>query len=364
MSLDVKRQFFVFPLYIPNKFANVKYIMHIAFTYNVRHTKPALDEQAQAEAEFDEPETIRAIHDAIVANGYKCTDIEADEHAYGKLQKLKGTVDLVFTIAEGLRGEVREAQIPAMLEMLDIPYTHSGALASAITLDKTLTKKIWLYHGLPTPRFVSVGFKEKPYIEGLRFPVLVKPNAEGSSKGVFNENVVEDPEKLVSKIRAIRKAYGNGVLVEEFLPGREFTVTVMGNKTPYILPIVEQNFDIFPSDMRRLASYEAKWFFEDTLPDPSAAYICPAKISSSLTKLIREFCLKAYIVLNCRDIARIDLRLDRDGKPQLLEINTLPGMMPGENVVSYYPVAARAAGWDFRRMVGQIITHARERLSI
>lgn len=338
--------------------------MHIAFTYNVRHTKPALDQAAQDEAEFDEPETIKAIHDAIVANGYDCTDIEADENVYGKLQTAKGKIDLVFNIAEGLRGEMREAQIPAMLEMLGLPYTHSGALASAITLDKTLTKKIWLYHGLPTPKFVSIGYKEKPYAENLRFPVLVKPNAEGSSKGVFNDNVVEDPERLVGKIREIRKAYGNGVLVEEFLEGREFTVTVMGNKTPYILPIVEQNFDVFPKDMPHLASYEAKWFFEDTLPDPSVAYHCPAKIEPKLEKLIAELCVKAFTVLGCRDIARVDLRLDRDGKPQLLEINTLPGMMPGTNVVSYYPVAARAVGWDFTRMVGQIITHARERLGI
>lgn len=339
-------------------------MLRLAFVYNVRHTKPALSEQAQAEAEFDEPQTIAAIHDAIVESGYECTDIEADEYAYGKLQALKGKIDLVFNIAEGLRGEMREAQIPAILEMLGIPYTHSGALASAITLDKTLTKKIWLYHGLPTPKFVSIGFKEKPYVENLRFPVLVKPNAEGSSKGVFNDNVVEEPEALVSKIRAIRKAYGNGVLVEEFLEGREFTVSVLGNSHPYTLPIVEQNFDIFPEGMRKLASYEAKWFFEDTLPDPTVAYHCPARLEPKLEKLITELAIHAFTVLGCRDIARIDLRLDRDGKPQLLEINTLPGMMPGTNVVSYYPVAARAAGWDFTRMVGQIITHARQRLGI
>lgn len=342
--------------------------MYIAFIYNVRHTKPALDQTAQDEAEFDEPETIASIHDAIVANGHECTDIEANEDAYGKLKELKGKVDLVFNIAEGLRGEMREGQIPAMLEMLGIAYTHSGALTDAITLDKSLTKKIWQFHGLPTPRFVEIGIKEKPYVEGLRFPVIVKPNSEGSSKGVFNDNLVEDPHRLVKKIRDTRKAYGNGVIVEEFMPGREFTVAVLGNagvgKGVYILPIVEQNFDIFPENMKKFASYEAKWFFEDTLPNPHIAYHCPAKLTPGLENLIRELCIKAYTTLNCRDIARIDLRLDADGKPNLLEINTLPGMMPSEKVVSYYPVAARAAGWDFNKMVGQIITHARERLGI
>lgn len=342
--------------------------MHIAFIYNVRHRKPSKDAEAQAEAEYDEPETIRAIHDAIVANGYECTDVETNLDAYEKLRKLKGTIDFVFNFSEGLSGEIREAQMPAILEMLGMPYTHSGANTCAITLDKTLTKKIWLYHGLPTPKFVNVGLREKPYVENLRFPVLVKPNAEGSSKGIFNDSVIEDPDRLVGKIREIRKSCGNGVLVEEFLEGREFTVSVLGNpgvgKGVYILPIVEQNFDIFPPEMKRLASYEAKWFFEDTLPDPKIAYHCPAPINPGLEKLIKELCVKAYTVLGCRDVARIDIRLDSDNKPHLLEINIIPGMLPSEGVVSYYPVAARAAGWDFNRIVGQIITHARERIGI
>lgn len=338
--------------------------MTIAFTYNIRHVKPGLEKQALDEAEFDEPETIEAIHNAIVANGYTCIDIEADEHAYEQLRKQKNSIDLVFNIAEGLRGEIREAQIPAILEMLNIPYTHSGALAQAITLDKSLTKKIWQFHGLPTPKFVSIGFDDKPYIEGLRFPVLVKPNSEGSSKGILNDSLIDNPKNLTQKIREVRKLYGNGVLVEEFLPGREFTVTVMGNDKSYILPIVEQNYDIFPKDLKKFASYEAKWLFEDQLPNPHDAYICPAKISASLQKLIEKLCIQAFEVLNCRDIARIDMRLDSEGKPQLLEINTLPGMLADPNVVSYYPVAARAAGWDYKRMIGQIITHARERLGI
>ncbi len=342
--------------------------MRVVFTFNVRHVKQGLTPEAQSEAEFDEPETVKAIHDAIVANGHECTDIEADEEAYPKLKALKGNIDLVFNIAEGLRGEMREAQVPALLEMLGLPYTHSGALADAITLDKTLTKIVWQYHGLPTPKFVQIGVKEKPYVEGLRFPVIVKPNSEGSSKGVFNDSIISDPTKLLAKIRATRKGYGNGVIVEEFMTGREFTVTVMGNpgvgKGVYILPIVEQNFASLPKDLMPLSSFEVKWFFEDTLPDPSIAYICPAKLTPQFQKHIETLCIKAYNALNCRDIARIDLRLDVEGKPHLLEINALPGMLPGTNVVSYYPVAARALGWDYNRMVGAIIDHARERLGI
>lgn len=342
--------------------------MVIAFTYNVRHVKAGLDKKAQEEAEFDEPETIRAIHNAIVANGYACTDIEADEEAYGKLKALKGTIDLVFNIAEGLRGEMREAQIPAMLEMLGIPYTHSGALAHAISLDKSLTKKVWQHHGLPTPKFTVIGPKDKPYVEGLEFPVLVKPNSEGSSKGVFNDNLVTAPDTLVAKIRATRAACGNGVLVEEYLAGREFTVTVMGNpgvgKGVYILPIVEINFAVYPKDMGKFESFEAKWFLETTLANPHDIYICPANLSPGLQKVIETLCVKAFLTLGCRDIARVDVRMDARGKPHLLELNTLPGMIGDPNEVTYYPAAARAAGWDFTRVVGQIITHARERLGM
>lgn len=342
--------------------------MKIAFIFNVRHVGAALVGQAQDEAEFDEPATIAAIHNAIVANGHECIDVEANEEAYCKLKELKGTIDLVFNIAEGLRGEIREAQIPAMLEMLGIPYTHSGALTQAINLDKSLTKKIWQYHGLPTPRFVEIGSKDKPYVEGLRFPVIVKPNSEGSSKGIFNDSLVEEACKLPAKIRDIRKRFGNRVIVEEFMSGREFTVTVMGNQGvgegAYILPIVEQNYDVVPEKYKKFASYEVKWLFEDQLPDAKIAYICPAKLDEKLEKLVTELCIKAFTVLDCRDIARIDLRCDAEGKPHLLELNTLPGMMPDPNVVSYFPVASRAAGWDFNHMIGQIITHARERLGI
>ncbi len=342
--------------------------MRIAFTFNVRHVAAALEGQAQDEAEFDEPATIAAIHNAIVSNGYECVDVEANEEAYLKLKKLKGSIDLVFNIAEGLRGEIREAQIPAILEILGIPYTHSGALTQAINLDKSLTKKIWQYHGVPTPRFVEIGPKDKPYVEGLRFPVIVKPNSEGSSKGIFNDSLVEVAQNLPAKIHQTRKAFGNGVLVEEFMPGREFTITVMGNpgtgKGVYMLPTVEQNYDVVPAKYKKFASYEVKWLFEDKLPDVRAAYICPAKLDAKLEKLIAEHCIKAFTVLNCRDIARIDIRLDLSGNPHLLELNTLPGMMPDPNVVSYFPVAARAAGWDFNRMIGQIIIHAKERLGM
>jgi D-alanine-D-alanine ligase len=341
--------------------------MRIGFTYNVRHLGGGLDEASQAEAEFDEPETIAAIHEAIEANGHSCIDVEADDDAFEALRSLKPSLDVVFNIAEGQRGQSREAQIPAMLEMLDIPFSHSGSLTHAISLDKALTKKVWRFHGLPTPRFAlfSEDLREMT-VEALRFPVLVKPNAEGSSKGLFNANLIEDPAMLMDKVQEIQGLVGGSILVEEFLPGREFTVAVIGNPGTggglTALPIVEQNYTAFPSDLPHFASYEVKWFFEDSDAGRDAC-ICPADLSPSLREEIEFLATQAFTVLGCRDVARVDLRMDAEGRPQLIEINPLPGMHHDPDVTSYFPISARAAGWDYRRLIGEVLERTISRVA-
>jgi len=339
--------------------------MVIGYTYNVRHTKPGFGKEAQDEAEFDEPQTIETIAAAIRSFGHTVILIEANERAYAKLYKHRKELDLVFNIAEGLHGDIREAQIPAMLEMLKIPYTHSSALTHAISLDKQLTKEVWMGHHLPTPKFINVPNDGPVDFSSVAFPLVVKPNAEGSSKGIFDGSVVENEKEAKAAIKKLRTIIHGDIFLEEFLEGREFTITMMGNdgigKGVVMLPPVEQNYAIFPDHMKKLASYEAKWFFEDNIPNPHDAYICPPNITPTLYKELETLCTKAYIALECRDIARIDLRLDKNGKPSLLEINTIPGMIPDPNIVSYYPVAARTLGWSFEDMVGNIIKHALER---
>jgi D-alanine-D-alanine ligase len=333
--------------------------VRVAFVFNVRHETAGYDEVSQSEAEFDEPATIAAIHEAIEANGHTCIDVEADEDAFETLRGLRDSIDLVFNIAEGRRGQSREAQMPAMLEMLDIPFSHSGSLTHAIGLDKALTKKVWRFHGLPTPRFlVFHDATGENVVDALRFPVLVKPNAEGSSKGLFNGNLIQDPANLLPKVEEIRSLVGGAILVEEFMPGREFTVTVMG--TPGVgdglisLPIVEQDYDAFPPELAHFASYEVKWFFEDSEAGRHAC-LCPADLAPSQRDEIEQLAMQAFTALGCRDVARVDMRMDVDRRPQLLEINTLPGMYHDPLATSYFPVAARAAGWDYTRMVGEVL---------
>lgn len=340
--------------------------MRVAFTYNVRHTDIGLDPDAQAEAEFDEPETIATIHAAVEANGHTCVDVEADEDAYETLRTLRPSIDLVLNIAEGRRGESREAQLPAMLEMLGIPFTHSGSLAHAISLNKALTKQVWRAQGLPTPRFVGVGTSFAPLdLDGITFPVVVKPNAEGSSKGVFDASLVDEPSGVAERIREIRDVIGGDVLIEEYVGGREFTVTVMGNAGidggVYTLPIMELDYSRFPDDLRHIASYEAKWFFEVTDAGMDA-WVCPADVTPALADRLSSLACRAYLSLSCRDVARVDIRLDDRGEPQLIEINTMPGMSYHPPVMSYFPRAATAAGWTYEQTIQRLLEHASRRI--
>lgn len=338
--------------------------MNLAFTYNIRHTKASKNLSAQEQAEFDSPETIKAISDVFSANNCHVFPVEADEEAYANFKKLKNDIKIVFNFSEGLRGQSREAQIPAMLEMLAIPYTHSGVLAHAVSLDKSLTKKVLRYHGIQTPNFQLVKSIEDRIDPELRYPLIVKPNAEGSSKGIFNENLVFDKTKLLARIKWLLNNFHQPVLVEEFLRGREFTVAVLGNNAPKVLPIVEQNYNIFPENMPHFASYEAKWLFEDDLPNPHDAYFCPAPVTPKLRAEIEDVCLKVWEAIDIKDVTRIDMRLDADGHPSILELNTIPGMISDPNIVSYLPIAARKAGMSFEALVMSILHEALVRYNL
>jgi len=341
--------------------------MNIAFLYNIKLISPSLtNEEAQVYAEFDAPETIEGIRKAIVANGHRVHMIEANQEAYIKLKKLKDNkqVDLVFNIAEGFYGEAREAQIPAMLEMLQIPYTGSGPQTLAITLDKSRTKEILSYYKVPTPHFQIFNGIKEPLKKDLKFPLIAKPIREGSSKGIMDNCVVRNKKELLKKILEINKKYNQAAIVEEFIEGREFTVGILGQKgIPQVLPIIEISFEDLPKGMNKIDSYESKWFYDDPSKgmDP---LVCPAKVSKELEKKIKETCLGAFRVLNCKDMARMDLRLDKKGIPRIIDVNSLPGLIPDPKENSRFPRAARTAGIKYEKMIGLIIDSAKKRYGL
>ena len=309
-------------------------------------------------AEWDTTETIDAIR-AAIAERYRVSMIEANEQAYQKLQQIRPS--FAFNIAEGLYGVSREAQIPAILEMLRIPYLGSDPLTLAVCLDKARAKEILSYHRVPTAPFAVIHSGEEFENVTVGFPAIVKPLHEGSSKGIYNSCVVRTAAELEREVRTVLAAYRQPALVEEFLPGREFTVALLGNGYEVrTLPIVEIKFDALPPGVNPIYSYEAKWVWDST-EDPLNIFECPAALDPALKNEIETICKDAYRALNCRDWARIDVRLDGSGKPHILEINPLPGILPKPEDNSCFPKAARAAGMNYSQLINEVLDIAMRR---
>ncbi|MEM2914890.1 MAG: ATP-grasp domain-containing protein, partial [Candidatus Bathyarchaeia archaeon] len=307
---------------------------------------------------FDDEETVDAIAEALEIGGSHVIKIEADEEAYNKLRKSK--LDIVFNIAEGIRGESRESHIPAILEMLGIPYTGSGPLTLAVALDKALTHQVLSVNGVPSPSFQVFTEADGKIDKDIMFPLVVKPLAEGSSKGIRNSSLVKDEQSLRKQAKWVIETYKQPAIAEEFLPGREFTVGLIGNGEPQVLPIVEILLDKLPREASPLYSYEAKWVW-DVPEKPLNIFHCPAKISNELENEIKNIAIKAFKVLNCRDLCRMDIRLDKNNKPRVLEVNPLPGLIPDPDAHSCLPEAARAAGFTYEQLICTILWQALKR---
>lgn len=312
-------------------------------------------------AEWDTWNTINAVKNAIELF-HNVKMIEANFDAFEKFKE--NSIDIVFNIAEGFFGVSREAQIPAMLDMLNIPYTGSDPLTLSICLDKGRAKEILSYHNIPTAKFKIANSVDEIINLDLRFPLIVKPNQEGSSKGIYLSSFVQNKNELNKEVERILNEYKQSALIEEFLSGREFTVAVIGNGIDVeVLPIVEIDYKDFPKDFIPIYSYEAKWII-DTPDKPLEVFSCPANIDKSLEEKIKNVCLKTYNILNCKDWSRIDIRLDKTGEPNILEINPLPGILPDPKENSCFPKAARTAGYDYNTMINKVLNSAIKRYSL
>jgi D-alanine-D-alanine ligase len=326
--------------------------LHVALTCNL---KKSLEERY---AEWDTEETIAAVEAALSEN-HKVTRVVANDPptAFRELDQLRP--DIVFNMVEGLEGVNRESHVPAMLEALGIPFTGSDPLTLSICLDKARTKEILAYHGVPTPRFVVIEAEtELSRLAGFPVPAMVKPIAEGSSRGITNDCVVHEGEQLVRKTREILTKYAQPALVEEFLPGAEYTVALLGNGVEVqVLPLVQISFDKLPPDANPIYSYEAKWVW-DTPENPVDIFRCPAQVEGDLKTRIEALCRRAFRVLRVRDWARIDVRLDARGEPQIIEVNPLPGILPKPEDNSCFPKAARTAGISYPQLINRVLDEA------
>ena len=310
--------------------------------------------------EWDEETTVAAVEAALTEAG-DVVRLEARSDFPFRLHETRP--DIVFNIAEGLVGPNRESHVPAFCEFWGVPYTGSDPMSLSACLDKGRAKEILTYHGIPTADFAVVADPAETS-ELPRLPVVVKPVHEGSSKGITQRSFCRTRLEVESEVRTILARYGQPALVERWLPGREFTCAVLGNRdTARVLPVVELDFDVLPPSAVRLYSYEAKWVW-DTPEQPLAIFRCPAQISGALATELHELSLAAYRVLRCRDWARVDIRCDGRGRAYVLEVNPLPGILPDPAMNSCFPKAARAAGLSYTAMILAVLHEAATRYGL
>jgi D-alanine-D-alanine ligase len=336
--------------------------MKVALTYNLKPVSlPDNEGSVELEeyyAECDSRGTVEAVRDAL-AERHEVVLIEADQQAYGRFREERP--DIVFNLAEGLWGVARESQIPAMLEMLRIPYTGSDPATLAICLDKAYSKQILSAHGIPTAAWQLVHSGNDCPTPPFGFPVVVKPLAEGSSKGVRDTSLVRNQADLVHEVERVLSLSRRPALVEEFLPGREFTVAMLGNgNSVRCLPLIEICFNQLPEGVNPIYSYEAKWIW-DREEQPLEIFECPARLGGRDCDAVEQVCMRAWKALGLRDWARIDVRLDSEGRPCIIEVNPIPGVLPRPEQNSCFPKAARSAGLSFSDLLHTTLNLAIER---
>ena len=299
--------------------------------------------------EYDSAETVDAVAAALEACGYRARRLGGGRALLREM--LDRPPDLVFNMAEGDGSRSREAHVPAACELLDIPYTHSDPLTLAATLDKAVAKQLVAGAGVATPRWQVVQSPAEQI--ALDFPVIAKPLAEGSSMGLRLSSRVNDDHELREHLARLLRDYRQPALVEEFCPGPEFTVGVVGSGSG-AAPIGVM--EIVPRDVPLdcfVYSVEVK-----RASERAVEYRSPPDRPQRLLAQLEDVALTVYRALGCRDVARVDFRLDAAGEPRFLEVNPLPGLQPGWGDVV---LLAERRGIDYDELIGTIVGHARER---
>lgn len=305
-----------------------------------------------ANAEFDHPSTINVIASAIESQGFKVKKIGNVARLIEKVEKLD--VDIVFNISEGITGRNRESQVPILLEMHNIPFVGADALSLGLSLDKVIAKKIFIAEGIPTPKFFEVKPEESLQdLDHLKFPLIVKPRFEGSSKGLSDASRVENTVDLKKRVEYITGTYKQPALVEEFIRGQELTVALIGNSPIEVMPIVQIKID-------GNVELKDKFYTFAHIKSNRLEYICPAKIDEKLKKEISELAVKTFNAIDCLDLGRVDFRVDEKGRPYVLEINPLPSLS-SEDVFMFI---AKALGTTYEKIIGKILQSALKRYNL
>lgn len=306
--------------------------------------------------ELDHPHNVQAYKAAIEAHGHEVFPMEGDATLAQRLKAL--SIDVCFNVCEGYRGDSREAQVPALLEMLGYPYSGSKVAALALTLDKAMTKRIFHYYGLPTPAFQLFETANDPLDARLHYPLFAKPNSEGTGIGIAGKSIVHTEAELRERVAELLQAYHQPVIVERYIEGRDLTVGIVGNGNDlHLFPVLEVDKELFEETGVPVYGYELKVDLADAYK-----YHCPALIDDALANELRRLAVEVMRVTNTLDFARVDFRLDEhDGdKPYILEINSLPGITP----ISDLTMMVLAEGRTHADLVYDVFEAALKRLGL
>lgn len=323
----------------------------VALVYNLKRRDPA-DALYEHEAEFDSQQTIDNLDRTIEKFGCPVVPIEATKTLSENLKEAR--IDVVFNIAEGSNKRAREAQVPAVCDLLGIEHTGSDATCLAITLDKAITKRLLSQDGILTPnyRLYQGGKTIEP---GLRFPVIVKPNHEGTSKGIGGKSVVTSHEELLAEVANQWKKFQEPILCEEYIEGKEYTIGVLGTTTLKVIGPMEILFTPVAGRFP-VYSFEAKQ--DNPADNPIFQLVCPVVLGREQDRKVAAFARKVFRSLGCRDVARMDFKIDTKGNIYFIEINPLPGLTPG---FSDLVVMAEKCGMAYETLIKRILTPAIQR---
>ncbi|MBC7814008.1 MAG: hypothetical protein H7175_22840 [Burkholderiales bacterium] len=357
--------------------------MRIAVLANLKKNAPTWEGMSPDQwDDLDSVKTIDAMLAVLLGAGHEAQFFEANilppHNLVEHLQAFRP--DLCFNIAESHFGDARESQIPAVLEMLRLPYTGSRLLALGIALDKPMTKRLLKYHGLPTPEFQVFDTPDDPIDPDLldesgelRFPLFVKPSREGTSMGVSAESIVRTVAELRAQVARMIELYDQPMLCEHFIQGRELMCGLIGNvdgaggerlsfdplpESLTFLPTLEVDLAAYDESEAGLYTNRMK-----TVLAEEYYYFCPAPIDEALDLELKRLTAATFHAVDCKDVSRVDFRLDaaNGDKPYILEINPLPGLNPG---ISDLSLQAMAAGWSHERLILSIVDSAAQRYGL
>lgn len=319
--------------------------MHVGLLYTPADAENKRDDSIDPHGSVQMDLTVKAIEKALISNGHKVTRIRATIDLLRDIKSIEG-LDVIFNTCTGITNKMQQANVVGMLEMTEIPFVGSSLSTHIFGLHKHISKHLFQSVDIPTANFQVFYTGDEAVNPNLNYPLIIKPEHEGSSLGITDDSLVYNEVELRNGIHKVLSIFNQPALVEEFIIGREFTIGVMGNDDIEVLPIQEIIYD----------TTDGKGFMTVDIKARDAVEVkCPADLHPELAERIKDYAAKAYKALGCNEYARIDVRLDVDGTPYFLEINTLPGMQPD---YSDFPRVAKAGGYTYESLIQKLLVLA------